>query len=91
MNLLRYEFVDGSDNSINGMLPGHGLATSGRPLRKKVGVNASQLPIAKWHEYIAEPTLANAIMDRLMANAHRFELKGESLRKKSVKNPSEKN
>ena len=48
-------------------------------------------PIAKWHEYIAEPTLANAIMDRLMANAHRFELKGESLRKKSVKNPSEKN
>ena len=52
---------------------------------KKSVVIASQLPINKWHEYIAEPTLADAIMDRLMANAHRFELKGESLRKKSIR------
>jgi hypothetical protein len=36
----------------------------------------SQLPLAKWHEYIAEPTLTDAIMDRLMSTAHRFELKG---------------
>jgi DNA replication protein DnaC len=50
---------------------------------KKSIVIASQLPIAKWHESIGEPTLADAIMDRLLANAHRFELKGESLRKKS--------
>ena len=57
--------------------------------RKSVLI-ASQLPIAKWHEYIAESTLADAIMDRLTANAHRFELKGESLRKKSVKNSPEK-
>jgi DNA replication protein DnaC len=57
---------------------------------KKSVIIASQLPISKWHEYIAEPTLADAIMDRLMANAHRFELKGESLRKKSIKNHSEK-
>lgn len=57
---------------------------------KKSIVIASQLPINKWHEYIAEPTLADAIMDRLMANAHRFELKGESMRRKSVKNQSEK-
>ena len=57
---------------------------------KKSVVIASQLPINKWHEYIAEPTLADAIMDRLMANAHRFELKGESLRKKSLKNTPEK-
>lgn len=56
---------------------------------KKSIVIASQLPINKWHEYIAEPTLADAIMDRLMANAHRFELKGESMRIKSVKNQSE--
>ena len=53
---------------------------------KKSVVIASQLPIAKWHEYIGEPTLADAIMDRLFANAHRFELKGESLRKKSPSN-----
>ena len=44
---------------------------------------ASQIPINKWHDAINEPTLADAIMDRLMANAHRFELKGESLRRKN--------
>lgn len=41
----------------------------------------SQLPVSKWYEYINEPTLADAICDRLTANAHRIELKGESLRK----------
>ena len=41
----------------------------------------SQLPVSKWFEYIGEPTVADAIMDRLSANAHRCELKGESLRK----------
>ena len=43
----------------------------------------SQLPVAKWYDYIKEPTLADAIMDRLTANARRLELKGESLRRKS--------
>lgn len=57
---------------------------------KKSVIIASQLPIANWHEYIGEPTLADAIMDRLFANAHRFELKGESLRKKSTSNSSKK-
>ena len=51
---------------------------------------ASQLPIAQWHEYIGEPTLADAIMDRLFANAHRFELKGESLRKNAALNSTKK-
>ncbi len=41
----------------------------------------SQLPIDRWHEYIGEATLADAILDRLLHNAHRLELKGESLRK----------
>lgn len=45
----------------------------------------SQLPIAKWHEAIGEPTLADAIMDRITSGAHRIELKGESLRKKQIK------
>jgi len=40
----------------------------------------SQLPVAKWYEYIGESTVADAIMDRLAANAHRFELTGKSLR-----------
>lgn len=41
----------------------------------------SQLPVSKWHEYIGEPTMADAIMDRLTAHVHRIDLKGESLRK----------
>ena len=50
---------------------------------KKSVIITSQLPIAKWHQCIGESTIADAIMDRLAVNAHRFELKGESLRKKN--------
>jgi DNA replication protein DnaC len=50
---------------------------------KKSVIITSQLPVVKWHEYIGESTIADAIMDRLAVNAHRFELKGESLRKKN--------
>jgi DNA replication protein DnaC len=42
---------------------------------------ASQIPIAEWHRRIPDPTLADAILDRLVHNAHRIELKGESQRK----------
>jgi DNA replication protein DnaC len=52
---------------------------------KKSIIITSQLPIAKWYEYINDPTLADAILDRLTANAHRIELKGESLRRKKIK------
>jgi DNA replication protein DnaC len=52
---------------------------------KKSIIVTSQLPLAQWHEYINDPTLADAILDRLTANAHRVELKGESLRRKKVK------
>jgi len=52
---------------------------------KKSIIITSQLPIAKWYEYINDPTLADAILDRLTANAHRIELKGESLRRKKMK------
>jgi DNA replication protein DnaC len=45
----------------------------------------SQLPVGNWYEYINESTVADAIMDRLSGVAHRFELKGQSLRKKSIK------
>ena len=40
-----------------------------------------QLPVARWHEQIGDPTLADSILDRLVHNAHRIELRGESLRK----------
>jgi DNA replication protein DnaC len=49
---------------------------------RKTIIITSQLPVAKWHEFINEPTLADAILDRITAKAHRIELKGESLRKK---------
>jgi DNA replication protein DnaC len=49
---------------------------------KKSVIMTSQLPVTKWHEYIGESTIADAIMDRLAVNAHRIDLKGESLRKK---------
>jgi len=50
---------------------------------KGATIITSQLPVNKWYEYIKEPTLADAICDRLTANAHKIELKGESLRKKN--------
>jgi len=42
----------------------------------------SQLPLKHWHDFIGDPTLADAILDRLIHNAHKIELKGESMRKK---------
>lgn len=44
----------------------------------------SQLPVAKWYEYLDEPTLADAILDRIIPRAHRIDLKGKS-RRKSLK------
>src|SRR5258708_36936231 len=42
----------------------------------------SQLPVAKWHGQIGDPTVADSILDRLVHAAHRVELQGESIRKK---------
>ena len=42
---------------------------------------AAQLPVDKWHAQIGDPTLADAILDRLIHNAHKITLKGESMRK----------
>ena len=44
----------------------------------------SQLPIEHWHEQIGDPTLADAILDRLVHNAHTINLKGGSMRKKKA-------
>ena len=52
---------------------------------KKSIIVTSQLPVSKWHQYINDPTLADAILDRLTASAQRIELKGESLRRKKIK------
>lgn len=49
-------------------------------------VIASQCPISDWHPNLGDPTLADAICDRLLHNAYRLELRGESMRKKPVGN-----
>ncbi len=41
----------------------------------------SQVPVPRWHETLGDPTMADAILDRLVHNAHKIELKGESMRK----------
>ena len=45
----------------------------------------SQLPIDRWHDIIGDPTYTDAILDRLIHNAHRIELTGESLRRGRAK------
>ncbi|MEX5451688.1 IS21-like element helper ATPase IstB, partial [Stutzerimonas stutzeri] len=45
----------------------------------------SQMPVDNWHELIGDPTLADAILDRLVHNAYRINLKGESMRKQTKK------
>jgi DNA replication protein DnaC len=49
----------------------------------------SQLPIAHWHEQIGDPSVADSILDRLVHNAYRLELNGESMRKKSGRKPGD--
>ncbi|MCF8239426.1 MAG: ATP-binding protein, partial [Saprospiraceae bacterium] len=48
---------------------------------KHATIIAAQLPVANWYDIIGEPTIADAILDRLIHTAHRIELKGDSLRK----------
>ena len=51
---------------------------------KSATIVTSQLPVGKWHEFLAEPTLADAILDRIVHNSYKIELKGESMRKKKA-------
>lgn len=57
----------------------------------KSTIITSQVPVNKWHELIGDSTIADAILDRIVHNSYRIELKGESLRKKNeLKNKKEK-
>ncbi len=53
---------------------------------KKSTLITSQLPVDKWHRYLEDPTLADAILDRVVHNAYRVEMGGESIRKRKGKN-----
>jgi hypothetical protein len=48
-------------------------------------VLTSQLPVESWHAQIGDPTIADSILDRLVHNAYRIEMNGESIRKKKKK------
>jgi DNA replication protein DnaC len=45
----------------------------------------SQVPVGKWHEVIGDPTYADAILDRIVHNAHRIDLTGDSLRRLTMR------
>lgn len=48
----------------------------------KSTIITSQLPVDKWHQYLGEPTIADAILDRVLQNINRIEMEGESMRKR---------
>ena len=52
-------------------------------------IMTSQLPPAKWHDYLGDPTVADAILDRILHRSHRIALKGPSRRKETGTNPKE--
>ena len=58
---------------------------------KRSTIITSQLPIKQWYEVIGEKTVADAILDRILHNAQRIELKGESLRRKGNKKTEDEN
>jgi len=59
--------------------------TRGHYIRVSTGwrrrVLTSQSPVTRWHEQIGDPTVADGILDRLVHNAHRIEMRGDSMRK----------
>jgi len=50
--------------------------------RRKSTLITAQLPVAQWHDMIGEPTIADAILYRIVHNAHRISLEGDSMRKR---------
>jgi len=49
--------------------------------QRRSTIITAQLPVSRWHDMIGEPTIADAILDRVIHNAHRIELKGDSMRR----------
>lgn len=52
--------------------------------RRRSTLIIAQLPVAAWHEMIGKPTIADAILDRIVHNAHRITLKGDSMRRQKA-------
>jgi IstB-like ATP binding protein len=66
------------------------IGPSGGGYQTRSTILTSQVPVAQWHEQIGDATIADGILDRLVHNAHRIELRGESLRKTRAKKPEAK-
>jgi len=57
--------------------------------QRRSTILTSQMPVAHWHEQIGDPSIADSIMDRLVHNAYRIELDGESIRKLLGRKPAQ--
>ncbi|GAA5147446.1 hypothetical protein GCM10023321_08360 [Pseudonocardia eucalypti] len=57
--------------------------------QRRATILTSQLPVDTWHDNLGEPTIANAICDRILHTAHRIELRGESMRKPPPPEPTD--
>jgi DNA replication protein DnaC len=57
--------------------------------QRRSTILTSQVPVAHWHEQIGDPSIADSIMDRLVHNAYRIELDGESIRKLRARKPQQ--
>ena len=57
--------------------------------QRRSTILTSQVPVAHWHEQIGDPSIADSIMDRLVHNAYRIDLSGESIRKLRGRKPDQ--
>lgn len=82
--LAKFKLLVLDDWGVGSMTP-HGRQDLLEVVDDRVGsgslVITSQLPITEWHDYLGDPTIADAIMDRVVHSAHRINLQGESMRK----------
>jgi hypothetical protein len=84
---LEYALIDGTIVQFHQKATGAKGGLSMRPSTPRHGSPTSShaspiCPVSGWHDMIGEPTIADAIMDRIVHNAHRIDLKGDSMRRK---------
>ena len=77
--LIRPISPDAASDTLEVIAGRHGLRST---------ILTSQLPVASWYASIGDPTIADALLDRLLSNLHRIELTGESMRKVSQPTPA---
>ena len=71
----------GSFNVTTTGYPSTSIAQSEERYQTRSTLLTSQIPVASWHEQIGDATIADGILDRLVHNAHRIEMSGDSMRR----------